>query len=222
MFTGIIQAIGQIVSMERGGDAVRVALDAGAMVLDDISIGDSIAVSGPCLTVVEVRGNTFLVDVSIETLDRTTLGNKRVGGQVNLEKALRLSDRLGGHLVSGHVDGVGTVLERVNVDTYVRFDIEAPQDLARYIATKGSIAVDGVSLTINSVNANRFQLMIIPHTLTATTLGSLQCGHQLNLEIDLIARYLERLARRDTAALAEKTLNILTQAGFVDPPSRET
>jgi len=216
MFTGIIQALGKIRRFDRSADSARVVISAGKLELGDVSLGDSIAVSGPCLTVVEFDSGEFAVDVSTETLDRTTLGSKRTGDSVNLEKALRLSDRLGGHLVSGHVDGVGAIADRAELDDYVRFRIDAPPTLAKYIAEKGSICVDGVSLTVNAVDAATFELMIIPHTLQETTLGVLSGGDPVNLEIDLVARYLERLVLFDGGG-GDSALNVdtLKQAGFV-------
>lgn len=217
MFTGIIQALGKITRIDRGADSARIEINAGGLDLDDVKLGDSIAVSGPCLTVIEFDANSFAVDVSMETLERTTLGGKRVGTAVNLEKALRLSDRLGGHLVSGHVDGVGRVIERTAVDGYVRFRIDAPRALAKYFAEKGSISVDGVSLTVNAVSGTSFELMIIPHTLQETTLGALAGGDPVNLEIDLVARYLERLSSYDTAPAATGlTADTLRRSGFTE------
>lgn len=200
MFTGIIQTLGRIESLVQQGDAVRLTIVAPDLDTSDVALGDSIAVSGPCLTAVALGPDRFEADVSPETLARTSLGGKRPGDQVNLEKALRLSDRLGGHLVSGHVDGVGEVRERTPLEQYVKFRIAAPAELARYIATKGSIAVEGVSLTVNAVDGVEFELMIIPHTLERTTLGALQTGSLVNLEIDLVARYLERLHGQDAPA----------------------
>jgi riboflavin synthase len=199
VFTGIVQAVGRIVSAERSGDGVRLVLDAGPLDLSDIAQGDSIAVSGCCLTVLQRDASTLAFDVSAETL-RCTAG---LDGSrpVNLEKALRLSDRLGGHLVTGHVDGVGTVVRfaPVAADSLeagsFRLEVDAPPNLARYIAAKGSIAVDGVSLTVNEVDGARFAVNLIPHTLAVTTLGGLAAGSRVNLEIDLIARYVARLAR---------------------------
>ena len=215
MFTGIVSAVGRVVRIESGQDSARIAIEPGHLDLNDVVLGDSIAVSGPCLTVIVNDMSEFVVDVSSETLARTTLGTKQIGHGVNLEKALRLSDRLGGHLVSGHIDGVGTVLERVERDDYVQFRVESPADLTKYIATKGSIAIDGVSLTVNVARARDFDLMIIPHTLNETTLGSLKAGQKVNLEIDLIARYLERLANFKGENDADPVnLASLKQAGF--------
>lgn len=217
MFTGIIQTLGRIESLSPRGGAMRMAIAATDLDTSDVALGDSIAVSGPCLTAVAISPGRFEVDVSPETLERTTLGGKRVGDAVNLEKALRLSDRLGGHLVSGHVDGLGEVLARVERDNCVQFTLRAPQALARYIAPKGSICIDGVSLTVNAVDGAKFELLIIPHTLERTTLGELRAGSRVNLEIDLVARYLERLLAPDAAAPAGVTLETLRKAGMLGP-----
>lgn len=214
MFTGIIAAVGEISRIETSNDSARLTIGAGGLDLDDVQLGDSIAVSGPCLTVVEFDANTFKVDVSSETLAHTSLGSKRQGTRVNLEKALRLSDRLGGHLVSGHVDGLGTITERTALEDYVRFAIEAPGDIAKYIAHKGSVAVDGVSLTVNAVSGDVFELMIIPHTLRETTLGDLKRGDSVNLEVDLLARYLERLHEHQESGNSEISRASLSDAGF--------
>ena len=212
MFTGIIQAIGRIESLTSRGDSVRLAIVADGFDTSDVALGDSIATSGPCLTAVALGPGRFEADVSPETLARTTLGGKRAGDKVNLEKALRLSDRLGGHLVSGHVDGVGSVISRVERDGYVQFRLAAPPELSRYIAHKGSIAVEGVSLTVNAVHGHDFELMLIPHTLERTTLGDLRAGSRVNLEIDLVARYLERL--HGGSAASGITEDTLKQAGW--------
>ena len=193
MFTGIVQGIGRIVECAPSGDGVRLRIDVGALG-SDVAIGDSIAVGGCCLTVVERRDHSLAFDASAETL-RSTAGLVE-GAAVNVEKALRLSDRLGGHLVSGHVDGVGTVAVFAPVagqEGSRLLEIDAPGELARFIAPKGSITVDGVSLTVNDVNANRFSVNVIPHTLAVTTLGTLAPGARVNLEVDLVARYVARL-----------------------------
>lgn len=193
MFTGIIQAVGRIAAIEpRGGD-VRLRVDAGALPLDDVAEGDSIAVGGVCLTALEVGSGHFAADVSVETLAVTTLGGLQPGDSVNLEKALRLSDRLGGHLVSGHVDGIGRVVEVADEARSQRWTFEAPPALARYIAAKGSICIDGVSLTVNAVEDSRFGVNLIPHTQAVTTFGARRAGDPVNLEVDLLARYIERL-----------------------------
>lgn len=202
MFTGIIQAVGTLAAIEpRGGD-VRLRIETRKLDLGDVVLGDSIAVNGVCLTAVALGDDGFSADVSAETLRRTTLGGWRPGAPVNLEKALTLASRLGGHLVSGHVDGVGRLVERDEEARSVRFRIEAPAGLARYIAEKGSICVDGVSLTVNAVAGAVFDLNIVPHTLKETTLSGLSAGQAVNLEVDLIARYLERLVLGEAAAVA--------------------
>ncbi len=199
MFTGVVQAVGRIESVGAGPAAARLRLDTGALSLEDVAIGDSIAVNGCCLTVVVVErapgAPRVELDVSAETLACTA--GLDGPGAVNLEKALRLADRLGGHLMTGHVDGVGTVVgfEPVTADERSRLlVVEAPAALARFIAPKGSIAVDGVSLTVNAVADARFEVNLIPHTLDATTLARLAAGGRVNLEIDLVARYVARLA----------------------------
>jgi riboflavin synthase len=217
MFTGIIQAVGKIAALEtKGGDA-RLRIATGALDLGGVHIGDSIAVSGVCLTAVELPGDGFWADVSGETLARTTLGALRPGDAVNLEKALTPATPLGGHLVSGHVDGVGEVRERRAEARSVRFRIEAPAALARYVAAKGSICVDGVSLTVNAVDGASFELNIVPHTLAATTLGEFRPGRRVNLEVDLIARYLERLLLGERAAQSGVAIThtFLAEHGFL-------
>jgi len=200
MFTGIIQAIGQIRRLEpRGGD-VRLAVGTGKLGLGGVNLGDSIAVNGVCLTAVVLNGAEFAADVSRETLALTTLGGLKPGSPVNLEKALTLATPLGGHLVSGHVDGMGEILERHDDGRSWRLRIAAPAELAKYIAHKGSICVDGTSLTVNAVNGREFELNIVPHTLVETIIGGYGPGTRVNLEVDLIARYLERLLVREKAA----------------------
>jgi len=217
MFTGIIQAIGKISAIEAKGGDVRLRINAGGLDMGDVGLGDSIAVSGVCLTAIECLPTGFAADVSGETLARTTLGSLRAGDRVNLEKALTPSSRLGGHLVSGHVDGVGEVLTRHVEARSVRFRIRAPAELAKYIAEKGSVCVDGVSLTVNAVQGAEFELNIVPHTLTATTLDAFQAGCRVNLEVDLIARYLERLLLGERAAqpAAMLTRAFLAEHGFI-------
>ena len=203
MFSGIIAAVGRIIELtprHDGTPTVRLTIDAGELSLDDVALGDSIACNGVCLTVVDCDERHFLVDVSPETLSCTT--GLAAPGPVNLEKALRLADRLGGHLVSGHVDGVGEVLRFDPVGDNRWLEVRAPQALARYIARKGSITVDGVSLTTNAVIGADFTINLIPHTLSATTLGRLAPGSPVNLEIDLIARYVERMLNNDLSETA--------------------
>ena len=193
MFTGIIAAVGRIAETAPAEGGLRLRVEAGALALDDVSLGDSIAVSGVCLTVVGLHTNAFDVDVSQETLLCVT-GFAR-GESVNLEKALRLSDRLGGHLVSGHVDGRGTVGRFEAAGDNRLLEVSVPRELARYVARKGSIALDGVSLTVNEVDDARFTVNLIPHTLASTNLGRLKPGVEVNVEIDLLARYVERTAQ---------------------------
>ncbi len=197
MFTGLISDVGEIVDIAPTDDLHRLRIACGYPAAS-IALGASIACSGPCLTAVRVdeeAGRTvFDVEATRESLGRTTLGTWRVGGRVNLERSLRIGDELGGHLVSGHVDGVATVLETTRFGDTVRFDIEAPWRLAPFIAEKGSVALDGTSLTVNSVEANRFSVLLIPHSLAVTTWGDVRVGSRLNIEIDQMARYAARLA----------------------------
>jgi riboflavin synthase len=200
MFTGIIQAIGRVTAIHRHGGDAAFRFTGESLDLQNVQPGDSIAVNGVCLTAIDPDRSGFSADLSGETLSRTTLGRLNVNDRVNLELALTPSSRLGGHLVSGHVDGIGTVQERHPEARSVRFRIKAPEPLAKYIAEKGSICVDGVSLTVNGVQGAVFDLNIVPHTLQVTTLNGLQVGHTVNLEVDQIARYLERLLQGEAAA----------------------
>jgi len=191
MFTGIVTAVGRIASASPRGDGLRLRIEAPGFGMDDVTLGDSIALQGVCHTVVAKDANGFEVDTSAATLAVTTGLDE--GREVNLEKSLTLADRLGGHLVSGHVDGVGTVSAFDDLGGSWRLEIAMPAELARYVARKGSIAVDGVSLTVNAVTDDRFEVNIIPHTRSATTLRHLAAGSPVNLEVDMTARYLERL-----------------------------
>ena len=216
MFTGIIESIGKIESIEdKGGDA-RFWINTGKLDMSDVQLGDSIAMNGVCLTAVELRDDAYRADVSGETLSKTSLKILQAGSDVNLEKALTPSTRLGGHLVSGHVDGLGKIVSRSDDARSVRFIIEAPKDLAKYIAMKGSITVDGVSLTVNKVDGAQFELNIVPHTLQETIMQQYQSGREVNLEVDLIARYLERLVLGDKAAEPDSqlTASFLAENGF--------
>lgn len=222
MFTGIIQSVGTIAELKRQGSDARLRISTGKLDMGDVALGDSIAVNGVCLTAVEFGPDHFVADVSSETLLRTSLGDLGQGSEVNLEKALTLNTRLGGHLVSGHVDGVGKVLSRREDGQSIYFDIEAPPELARYIAIKGSICVDGISLTVNGVDGAQFTLTIVPHTLAETTMKYYATGTRVNLEVDLIARYLERLILGDHASDSGSsaiTETLLAQAGLVTPKS---
>lgn len=200
MFTGIIQSVGHIEALQRKNNDLRMTLNTGKLPVADLALGDSVAVSGVCLTVVEKTAHGFIADVSGETLSRTVAGQWQSGDRVNLELALTPTTRLGGHLVSGHVDGVGEVVKRWSDGRSERFTVKAPAQLAKYIAEKGSICVDGISLTVNVVAGNEFELNIVPHTLQETTMGDYEAGRKVNLEVDIIARYLERLLLGDKAA----------------------
>ena len=200
MFTGIISAIGDITNLEeRAGDA-RLTIRTGNLSLADVQLGDSIACNGACLTVIELTGEGFVADVSVETLNLTTIGNWQTGSRINLEKAMRATDRLGGHIVSGHIDGIGEVMALEEDARSWRFRMRAPREIAKYIAHKGSITLDGTSLTVNIVDGAEFELNIIPHTMTNTVMGDYKVGSTVNLEVDLVARYLERLLLGDKAA----------------------
>jgi len=189
MFTGLVECTGLVAARSVRGPSVRLTLSAP---LEGLSLGESISVSGACLTVVSHAGGSFEVDVSAETLSRTTLGRLQVGSRVNLERSLQLGDRLGGHLVAGHVDGLARLLALEPSGEARAMTFEAPKELAPYLASKGSVALDGVSLTVNGVDGARFTVMIIPHTLSVTTLGHYAPGQELNLEVDLVARYVVR------------------------------
>ena len=197
MFTGIVEAVGEIrqVALSEGG--LRLGIAPGRLDLTDVDVGDSVAINGVCLTVTALVDNLFFVDVSRETLN-CTRGIDKQGGRVNLEKALRLSDRLGGHLVSGHVDGVGEVVKFEPAGESCLLVIRAPHSLLKYIAKKGSITVDGVSLTVNRAEGDELEINLIPHTLEVTTLKDLKAGARVNLEVDMLARYLERLMNTPT------------------------
>jgi riboflavin synthase len=193
MFTGIIQAVGQISTVTPVGEDIKLSIDTGDLDMSDVALGDSICVNGVCLTAVEFDAHCFKADVSKETLSCTVgLDTERA---VNLEKALRLSDRLGGHLLSGHVDGVGQIVRFEPVEASMLLSVRVPHSIARYIAVKGSVAIDGVSLTVNSVEKDTFSVNLIPHTLEHTSLKSLGIGSRVNIEVDQIARYVERMAQ---------------------------
>lgn len=197
MFTGIIQAVGRIAEIDAGEQDIRLRIETGKLPLTDVALGDSIATSGVCLTVTELPGDGFWADVSPETLSLTSLGSKGVGDAVNLETSLTLSTPLGGHLVSGHVDGVGHIEQITEDARFWRVKVAAPDNLARYIAMKGSICVDGTSLTVNQVDGSVFELTIIPQTWEETVFSDYDAGSPVNLEVDVIARYLERLMQFD-------------------------
>ena len=219
MFTGIIEAVGTLVSLQSKGQDVSIRVRSGKLDLSDVKLGDSIATNGVCLTVVQLPGDGYVADLSAETLKRTGFVHYRPGQSVNLEKALMPTSRLGGHLVSGHVDGVGEVVAITPLGRAVEYWIEAPAELARYIAEKGSITVDGISLTVNSVEGARFRLTIVPHTTQETTIAQWRVGSRVNLEVDVIARYLERLILGDKAAKPQASSNVtmamLAENGFL-------
>lgn len=197
MFTGLIQAVGRIAQIENGEQDIRLRIETGKLPLAEVALGDSIATSGVCLTVTELPGDGYWADVSPETLSLTSLGTKSIGDPVNLETSLTLNTPLGGHLVSGHVDGVGQIEEIIEDARFWRVKVAAPENLARYIAMKGSICVDGTSLTVNQVDGASFELTIIPQTWEETVFSEYEVGSPVNLEVDVIARYLERLSQFD-------------------------
>ncbi len=212
MFTGIIQAKGAISAIERRGGDVRLSVRSEEMPWASYEIGESISVNGVCLTAVALRADGFDTDVSVETLDVTALGGLRVGDSVNLEPALAFGDRLGGHLVSGHVDCKGSVVKHEADARSIRLTIEIAPEFARYVARKGSITVDGVSLTVNEVSGNAFEVNIIPHTAEATIIGDYTVGTSTNIEVDLLARYIERLIAKDDDGVS---MEFLRANGYV-------
>jgi riboflavin synthase len=215
MFTGIIQAIGNVVQLESLGNDARIHIHTVDLGLQTVQLGDSIAVNGVCLTVIKLTTDGFYADISNESLQKTTLGALRVGNAVNLEKALTLQTPLGGHLVSGHVDSVGTIYKLATDGRSTRLHLHAPQALLKYIAAKGSICIDGISLTVNTIQQNEFTVNLVPHTLKNTTLDQAIAGQRVNLEVDVIARYLERLLLAQTESVPSKlTKNFLQQHGF--------
>jgi riboflavin synthase len=216
MFTGIIQAVGKIAQREQRGVDARLFIHTGDLPLDNVQLGDSIAVNGTCLTVILLQTQGFWADVSTETLTHTTLGALPLNSPINLEKALTLQTHLGGHLVSGHVDGVGHITQIYAEGRSLRIHIQIPTELAKYIAHKGSICVDGISLTVNSVQLNEFTLNIVPHTLEKTTLAAAKVGQHVNIEVDILARYLERLLLGNTRSITPTGMNLefLKKYGF--------
>ncbi|MGL4475223.1 MAG: riboflavin synthase [Shewanella sp.] len=216
MFTGIIEAVGTLRQLNRRGDDIRLNVASGKLDLSDVKLGDSIATNGVCLTVVECLSDGYVADISAETVSLTGFAHYQVGTKVNLEKAVMPTTRLGGHMVSGHVDGVARVVERSIRGKAIEFWLEAPASLARYIAHKGSITIDGVSLTVNEVMDARFRLTIVPHTAGETTLVNLAVGASVNIEVDLVARYLERLLQAPAEASSSGvTMELLARSGFM-------
>jgi riboflavin synthase len=219
MFTGLIQAVGEIRAIEPRGVDTRLRVGSGKLPMGEVQLGDSIAVNGVCLTAVEFDSDSFVADVSAETLAHTTLGSFKPGRAVNLEMALLPTTRLGGHIVSGHVDGVGEIVERHPDGRSERFTIRAPKSLLKYIAPKGSICIDGTSLTVNSVDGDAFGVNIVPHTIQETIIGGYRAGTRINLEVDVIARYLERMLTAAGSDDAERGVDmaLLARAGFLKP-----
>jgi riboflavin synthase len=215
MFTGLIEDLGTVRELRREGSRVRLSVLT-AIPTTELHLGDSVAVNGICLTLVAVGHGSFTADVSPETLERSTLGELAAGGRVNLERALRLSDRLGGHLVSGHVDAIATISERIQDSNAIRFTFRLPAAVNRFVAEKGSIAIDGVSLTVNAVTKETFAVAVIPHTLAMTTLQEKKIGDRVNIETDLIARYIARLLGVEEAPTTSSiNLEFLAKQGFL-------
>lgn len=215
MFTGIIEAVGHIKKIEPVGGDMRLYVDVGTLDMDDVQLGDSIAVNGVCLTAIEFDNKYFAADVSNETINLTSLKGLDIGSEVNLEKALLPTTRLGGHLVSGHVDGLGEVLSIKDESRSIKLIIKAPEELKHYIAMKGSICIDGTSLTVNKITDAEFEINIVPHTQQQTIIKNYKPGTKVNLEVDLIARYLERLlTKQDDGTGDGITLEALAKAGF--------
>ncbi|MBT8119585.1 MAG: riboflavin synthase [Gammaproteobacteria bacterium] len=216
MFTGIIEAVGRIKNIEPVGGDIRLHVDVGSLDMEDVQLGDSIAVNGVCLTAIEFDDGHFVADVSNETITLTSLKSLAIGSEVNLEKALLPTTRLGGHLVSGHVDGLGEVMSIKEESRSIRLVIRAPGELKHYIAMKGSICIDGTSLTVNKISNADFEINIVPHTQQQTIIKNYKPGTRVNLEVDLIARYLERLLmKQDDNTGNGITLESLAKAGFV-------
>ena len=217
MFTGIILSVGKISAIERKAGDFRLTIETGKLSLSDVQLGDSIAVNGVCLTAISLGSNSFCADVSNETWSRTTLSEASIGTAVNLELALTPSTRMGGHIVSGHVDGIGCITSKKQDARSVRFTVQAPNSLAKYLAEKGSICINGISLTINEVDGASFGINIVPHTLQETTLNDAVVSSHVNLEVDILARYMERLLKGDATAQPSQgiTEELLQQSGFL-------
>ena len=219
MFTGIIEAIGHVKSIKHHAKDITITMDAGDLDLSDVKLGDSIAHNGVCLTVTKLQESGFDVDLSVETLKRSGFAAIKTGFAINLEKAMQMNDRFGGHIVSGHVDGLGEITSITQLGSAVEYWVKAPDDLAKYIAQKGSITVDGISLTTNDIDGASFKLTIIPHTIQQTIMRDYQVGTLVNLEVDVIARYLERLMLGKQAANTdekkESTMDLLARSGFI-------
>ncbi|EMC0409660.1 riboflavin synthase [Vibrio fluvialis] len=216
MFTGIVEAVGTLTAITPKGEDITISVDAGKLDMGDVKLGDSIATNGVCLTVVEFNSHSYSADLSLETLKKSGFVNYKVGDKVNLEKAMLPTTRFGGHIVSGHVDGVGEIVERNPVGRAIELWVAMPAELSKYVAEKGSITVDGISLTVNDLRKNAFKLTIVPHTTQETTIDHFQVGRKVNLEVDVLARYLERLLSggRDEQPESRITMEFLQQNGF--------
>ncbi|GEA59574.1 riboflavin synthase [Vibrio comitans] len=217
MFTGIVEAVGTLSSITNQGEDISITVETGNLDMSDVKLGDSIATNGICLTVVRFDNRSFTADLSVETLNKTGFSQYQVGDRVNLEKAMLPTTRFGGHIVSGHVDGVGTIVERIPVGRAVEYWVEMPSDLERYVAQKGSITVDGISLTVNALRKNGFKLTIVPHTSEQTIIDEFEVGRRVNLEVDVLARYMERLlgmGSNQQQGSSTITMEFLQQNGF--------
>ncbi|EKO3431363.1 riboflavin synthase [Vibrio fluvialis] len=216
MFTGIVEAVGTLTAITPKGEDITISVDAGKLDMGDVKLGDSIATNGVCLTVVEFNSHSYSADLSLETLKKSGFADYKVGDKVNLEKAMLPTTRFGGHIVSGHVDGVGEIVERNPVGRAIELWVAMPAELSKYVAEKGSITVDGISLTVNDLRKNVFKLTIVPHTTQETTIDHFQVGRKVNLEVDVLARYLERLLNggRDEQPESRITMEFLQQNGF--------
>lgn len=216
MFTGIVEAVGTLTAITPKGEDITISVDAGKLDMGDVKLGDSIATNGVCLTVVEFNSHSYSADLSLETLKKSGFADYKVGDKVNLEKAMLPTTRFGGHIVSGHVDGVGEIVERNPVGRAIEPWVAMPAELSKYVAEKGSITVDGISLTVNDLRKNAFKLTIVPHTTQETTIDHFQVGRKVNLEVDVLARYLERLLNggRDEQPESRITMEFLQQNGF--------
>ncbi|MFM2590762.1 riboflavin synthase [Vibrio sp. TBV020] len=216
MFTGIVEAVGTLTAITPKGEDISVTVEVGKLDMSDVKLGDSIATNGVCLTVVDFSSTSYSADLSLETLQKTGFTDYQAGDKVNLEKAMLPTTRFGGHIVSGHVDGVGEIVERNMVGRAIEFWVSMPEEIAKYVAEKGSITVDGISLTVNDLRKNAFKLTIVPHTGEETTIADFHVGRKVNLEVDVLARYMERLltSQREQQPESRITMEFLQQNGF--------
>ncbi|MEZ8969775.1 riboflavin synthase [Vibrio cyclitrophicus] len=217
MFTGIVEAVGTLSAITPSGEDITVTVNVGNLDMADVKLGDSIATNGVCLTVVEYNDHSYSADLSLETLKKTGFVDYQAGDKVNLEKAMLPTTRFGGHIVSGHVDGVGEIVERNQVGRAIEFWVEMPAEISKYVAQKGSVTVDGISLTVNDLRKNAFKLTIVPHTSSETTIDQFNVGRKVNLEVDVLARYMERLLQgqqQESEPESRLTMEFLQQNGF--------